>query len=180
MSTVKINEDQYRYEHSVDSYSIISISNKTCTCSYFVDKAMCKHLVRVCIDERLELPGLVLRKKFSIRRRKRKEATISNKSLSIETNNHNNTLEDAEASFSIIQQSIEQPIEQQTEQPIEQQIEQQIVQPAAQSIKHTIEDTQQQTEEVIVQSIEQPIQLPIQVKKMRGRPPKSKQALVND
>ena len=92
--------------------------------------------------------------------------------MSIETNNHNNTLEDAEASFSIIQQSIEQPIEQQ--------IEQQIVQPAAQSIKHTIEDTQQQTEEVIVQSIEQPIQLPIQVKKMRGRPPKSKQALVND
>ena len=82
-----------------------------------------KHLVRVFIDEKLELPGLLLRKKFSIRRRKRKENTTPSKTMSDPNNLNNNTLDDAETIDQSVQQPIEPPIEQKIEQPIEQTID---------------------------------------------------------
>jgi uncharacterized Zn finger protein len=51
------------------------IQTKTCTCSKYFDKGVCKHLVAACLKLQTQLPGLVqLPKQFKIiRRHKRRQ-----------------------------------------------------------------------------------------------------------
>ena len=51
------------------------IQTKTCTCSKYFDKGVCKHLVAACLKLQTQLPGLVqLPKQFIIiRRHKRRQ-----------------------------------------------------------------------------------------------------------
>lgn len=43
-----------------------------CTCSSFLDKAVCKHLTMICIKNKYSLPGLTYLPKFSLRKAQRK------------------------------------------------------------------------------------------------------------
>ena len=45
--------------------------HKTCTCKFFNDRAICLHLIRVCLFENLILPGMQIHDKFSIRFRRK-------------------------------------------------------------------------------------------------------------
>jgi len=43
-----------------------------CTCSSFLDKAVCKHLTMICIKNKYSLSGLTYLPKFSLRKAQRK------------------------------------------------------------------------------------------------------------
>ena len=58
---------------------LINNNAKTCTCSYFLDKAACKHLTTACIECDIELPELKPRRKC-LRTILRKKLNLSNES----------------------------------------------------------------------------------------------------
>ena len=58
---------------------LINTNKKTCTCSYFLDKAACKHLTAACIECDSKLPGLKPRNKC-LRTIRRKKLILSNES----------------------------------------------------------------------------------------------------
>jgi hypothetical protein len=63
----------YTYDQINGSTCHINTLDKTCSCAKFTDNAICKHLVAVCIKERIELNGLKIKRAFSIRRLQRKD-----------------------------------------------------------------------------------------------------------
>ena len=42
-----------------------------CSCPYFLDRAICKHITMVCIKNKITMPGLEFTEKFSVRRARR-------------------------------------------------------------------------------------------------------------
>jgi hypothetical protein len=69
------NEFLYKHFKTNLGYARINTETKTCTCSKYFDKGVCKHLVAACLKQQVHLPGLVqLPKKFKIiRRNKRRQ-----------------------------------------------------------------------------------------------------------
>ena len=52
----------YEYKRSNGAIEIIVTKGSlTCSCLYFFDKAMCKHLIAACIIDGIKLPGLKLK-----------------------------------------------------------------------------------------------------------------------
>ena len=61
----------YEYSHKHGNISTINYMHKTCTCSYFNDRAMCVHLIKVATLEKVLIPGLEIDNKFSINYRRK-------------------------------------------------------------------------------------------------------------
>ena len=71
-------------ENSDKSKSTIDLEQMTCTCSRYLDKAICKHLVAGLLRNKTDFPGLkplVPKKTFSYRMRKRKEKLTDESSV---------------------------------------------------------------------------------------------------
>lgn len=72
----------FEYSHKNGDISIINYFHKTCTCSFFNDRAMCVHLIRVATLEKVLIPGLQIDNKFSINyRRKELKKSKNNNNL---------------------------------------------------------------------------------------------------
>ena len=63
----------YKYQHEDGTFSVICLATKTCTCSSFMDKAICKHLVAACLKTNTNLPRLVFMPIVFVSRWKEKE-----------------------------------------------------------------------------------------------------------
>jgi hypothetical protein len=74
------NGVEFHYKHIDGSYCTSNVHKLYCSCYYFLDKALCKHLVAACILTRTPLPGLRDAKAFSIRNAKRKPKAAVNES----------------------------------------------------------------------------------------------------
>ena len=73
---MRINE--YSYKHKDGSTSTINTKTKQCDCYTFLDKAKCKHLTAACMNDNIQLRGMLTIPKFlktlSKRWRKRNSA----------------------------------------------------------------------------------------------------------
>ena len=63
--------------------SIINLVNRTCTCYETVDKGICRHLIKVAIIEKHQLPGMFSLDKFYIRQMRKKAKNIAGNCSSI-------------------------------------------------------------------------------------------------
>ena len=67
---VQSTPECYQYTHKDKSCDFIDVSTLTCTCSMFLDKALCKHLITVCLKNSWSHFGLKPKgstKVFSVR-----------------------------------------------------------------------------------------------------------------
>ena len=53
----KTSEKEYSYKHFNKTTGIINVENISCSCPKYLDKAICKHLIAVCLKEKIHLPG---------------------------------------------------------------------------------------------------------------------------
>ena len=64
---------------------LVNVNNKTCSCAFFHDKAICKHLVAGFIIKKVNIPGVVegntLPRSFIILRRRMKKARDQENSI---------------------------------------------------------------------------------------------------
>ena len=76
--------------HQDGSFCIIDLNTMHCTCAWYLDRAICKHLVGACIQTSTNLPGLVFMPKVFVSRwRRRKPINIISpiKSMQIDEDN---------------------------------------------------------------------------------------------
>ena len=92
------NKDgHYRHTRSKTSEEVVVDANeKSCTCSLFLDKAVCHHLVAVCLMSDLELNGLKKRSK-SFRSRYRAERKKPDAEQSDEDSSHEESVNEESA-----------------------------------------------------------------------------------
>ena len=65
------NENEYTYENEKKKKYKIDFVRKTCTCPFFQDRKVCKHLTMVCYVKNISIPGLKMSQKYSIRAQQR-------------------------------------------------------------------------------------------------------------
>ena len=68
---MKTSGSEYFYNHKNGLVSRINFINKTCNCNLHTFKSICLHSVYVALEEKADLPGIVLIKKLSIKKRKK-------------------------------------------------------------------------------------------------------------
>ena len=64
--------NKYKYQHDDKSVSTICLENRKCSCAWYLEKAICKHLVAACIPTNSNLPGLVVLPKHFVTRWRKK------------------------------------------------------------------------------------------------------------
>ena len=62
----------YKFYHQDGSYCTIDMEHTNCSCPWYLDIVICKHLVAVCIKTSTNLPGLVFMPKVLVTRWRRK------------------------------------------------------------------------------------------------------------
>ncbi len=67
---LKLADPSRSYKINVDTYECTCSECLNCNCVYFLDHAICKHVLYICEREKIELPGLVLKRTFSTRNKK--------------------------------------------------------------------------------------------------------------
>ena len=73
-SDVLINDGDnlFKYKHQDGSICKIDLNMKHCSCAWYLDRAVCKHLVGACIKTSTNFPGLVFMPKVFVSRWRRK------------------------------------------------------------------------------------------------------------
>ena len=66
-------DNKYDNYHQDGSYSTVDLDLKICSCAWYLDKEICKHLVAACIKTYKNLPGLVFMPKVLVTSWKRKK-----------------------------------------------------------------------------------------------------------
>ena len=67
---LKLADPSRSYKINVDTYECTCSECLNCNCVYFLDHAICKHVLYICEREKIELPGLVKKRTFSTRNKK--------------------------------------------------------------------------------------------------------------
>ena len=50
---IKMRDNVFKYNHKDGSYYTIELKTKICSCTWYLDRAVCKHLVAVCSKQSL-------------------------------------------------------------------------------------------------------------------------------
>ena len=66
------DDNKYKYFHQDGSYCTVDLESKMCSCAWYLDRGICKHLVAACIKTTTNLPGLVFMPKVLVTRWRRK------------------------------------------------------------------------------------------------------------
>ena len=66
------DDNNYKYFHQDGSYFTIDRESKICSCAWYLDRGICKHLIAACIKTTTNLPGLVFKLKVLFTRCRRK------------------------------------------------------------------------------------------------------------
>ena len=66
-------DGNFKNEHDDATFSSICMERKCCSCSWYLDKAICKHLVAACIQTNKNLSGLVFMPKTFVSRWRRRK-----------------------------------------------------------------------------------------------------------
>jgi hypothetical protein len=82
LTHLETDSNLFHYKHKSGLTSTIDLIKRTCTCFYFMDKGVCKHLVGAAIKSNLPFPGLTLKKTFQMRRRKKIVSSESDEQVS--------------------------------------------------------------------------------------------------
>ena len=71
---IPFSDGIHNYKHDKGGFSVIDVDQKKCTCPTFFDKAICKHLVAVCLKFNIQLNGLsFFPKRLQTRQRKKQQ-----------------------------------------------------------------------------------------------------------
>ena len=67
---LKLADPSRSYKINVYTYECTCSECLNCNCVYFLDHAICKHVLYICDREKIELHGLVKKRTFSTRNKK--------------------------------------------------------------------------------------------------------------
>ena len=73
---VNLSGNRYYYNRANGVICTMDTQTKTCNCNKFLDKAICKHLVAVCLIDGVELHGMSTKAKSLRTRRRRNKLTV--------------------------------------------------------------------------------------------------------